>query len=261
VRAARSRAPRGSPRDRDLALDVALAAHEQVVVRGIGARAADRAGREGTKLGVAQPAVAQHPQQRVIALAHQRALVGRADEVAVLHRGQRLRRPEAMRRHPHRGRVLLEPELREQRTQHRQVHVPRRRRRRPPAAAAMALLLAAVGGDRVGRHVGDDGRAAELVAQRVAEARVDRAVLPRARGARRAAGDEVADGVEVRLEQLLASGQRRRQPRGRDRREQLDVQREGAAICEVGHLGCRKPGGSDGARSGGAWGRAHLMVV
>jgi len=131
----------------------------------------------------------QSPRERVIALADERALVGRADEVAVLHHRQRLRRPEAMGR--------------------------------PAAAAAVAFLFAAVGGDRVGRHVGDDGRAAELVAQGVAEARVDRAVPARARGARRAAGDEVADGVEVR----------------------------------------RKPGGSDGLRSGGAWGRAERMVV
>ena len=32
-------------------------------------------------------------------------------------------------------------------------------------------------------------------------------------------------------------------------------------FCEVGHLGCRKPGGSDGSRSSSAWGRAHPMVV
>jgi len=125
----------------------------------------------------------------------------------------------------------------------------------------VAFLLAAVGRDRVRRHVGDDRWASELVAQGVAEAGVDRAVLPCARGARSAAGDKVADGVEVRVEQLLAGGQRRRQPTGRDRCEQLDVERDGGAICEVDHLGCRKPGGSDGVGAGGAWGRGSSMVV
>jgi len=197
----------------------------------------------------------------VITLAHERALVGRVDEVAVLHRGQRLRWPEAMRRHPHLGRVLLQTQLGQQRAQHRQVHAPGRRRRGPTAAAAVAFLFAAVGGDRVSGHVGDDWRPAELFSERVAEACVDRAVLPRARCPGRAAGDELADGVEVGIEQLLAGGQRRRQPPGRDRREQLDVERDGAAICEVAHLGCRKPGGSDDAWSGGAWGRGSRMVV
>ncbi|MCA1681294.1 MAG: hypothetical protein LC777_21290 [Actinobacteria bacterium] len=69
-----------------------------------------------------------------------------------------------MRGHAHRGRVRVEPELGQQRAQHRQVHPPCRRRRRATAAAAVVFLRAAVGRDRVGRHVGDDGRAAELVA-------------------------------------------------------------------------------------------------
>ena len=111
-----------------------------------------------------------------------------------------------------------------------------------------------------GGHVGDDGRSAELVTQRVAEARVDRAVLPGARRPRRPAGDELADGVEVGLQQLVAGGQRRRGPRWQ-RREQLDLGRDRGAIYEVGHLGCRKPGGPDGSGAGAAWGRGRRMVV
>jgi hypothetical protein len=58
-------------------------------------------------------------------------------------------------------------------------------------------------------------------------------------------------------EQLLTGRQGWRQPRRR--REQLDVQRRGGgAICEVGHLGGRKPDWPDGRRSSGAWaGEAH----
>ena len=61
--------------DRDLALDVALAPDEQVVVRAVGARPADRADRQRAQLGVSQPAVAHQPQQRVVALADQRAAI------------------------------------------------------------------------------------------------------------------------------------------------------------------------------------------
>ena len=45
--------------DWDLALDITLAAHEEVMVRAVGARAPDRARRERTQLCVAQPAVAK----------------------------------------------------------------------------------------------------------------------------------------------------------------------------------------------------------
>jgi hypothetical protein len=83
----------------------------------------------------------------------------------------------------------------------------------------MALLLAAVGGDRVRGHVGDGGRADELVSEGVPEARVDRSVLARAGGPDGSACDEVVDGVEVGVEQLVAGGQRRREPRARRRRE------------------------------------------
>jgi hypothetical protein len=90
------------------------------------------------------------------------------------------------------------------------------------------LELAAVGGDRVPGHVADDRRAAELLAQRVGEAGVDRAVLRGARRARGAAGDQLADRVEVRLEQLLAVGPRGGDEGDRRSRDQLgDVTRTG----------------------------------
>ena len=196
-------------------------------MRAVAARPADRADRQGAQLGVAQPAVAQQPQQRMIALADQRA--------AVRERGAgcRTRPPTASpaARHdataPARPRPRVEPELRQQRAEHRQMHAPRRRRRRAAATAAVALKRAAVGGDRVRGHVADHGRAAELVAQRVAEARVDRPVLARARRPGRARGDELADGVEVGLAAAArrpaalatassgAEGRRRRESRQR----------------------------------------------
>jgi hypothetical protein len=37
--------------------------------------------------------------------------------------------------------------------------------------------------------------------------------------------------------------------------------RDGGPICEVAHLGCHKPGPSDGERSGAAWARGRLMGV
>ena len=71
--------------DRDLALDVALAADEEVMVGAVGPRPADRLDGERAQLGVAQAAIAHHPQQRVVALAKRSAAVRRADQVAVLH--------------------------------------------------------------------------------------------------------------------------------------------------------------------------------
>jgi hypothetical protein len=62
--------------------------------------------------------------------------------------------------------------------------------------------------------------------------------------------------VEIGLQQLLAGGQRRRRAAGRGRQRRLEVERRGAGICEVVHHGCRKPCGSDGGRSGAAWGEA-----
>ncbi len=53
----------------DLALAAALAAHVQAVVAGVGARAAQIAGPQAAQLGRAQPAVAEHAQHRVVALA------------------------------------------------------------------------------------------------------------------------------------------------------------------------------------------------
>jgi hypothetical protein len=135
------------------------------------------------------------------------------------------------------GGVVVEAELGEQRAQHRDVHAPGRRRGGPAAAAAVLLELAAVGGDRVPGHVADDGRAAELLTQRVGEAGVDRAVLPGARRPRGAGGDQLADRVEVRLEQLLAgreSGGDEGERRGDDQLGDVD---ERGAICERGHLG------------------------
>ena len=79
--------------DGDLALAAALAVHVEPVVAGVRARTAQIAGPQAAQLGRAQPAVAEHPQQRVVALARDRAPVGDAQEVGVVGVGQRLRRP------------------------------------------------------------------------------------------------------------------------------------------------------------------------
>ena len=59
----RGRLDRGG--DRDLALDVALATNEELVVGAVGTWPADRPRGQAAQLGVAQPAVTQQPQKRV----------------------------------------------------------------------------------------------------------------------------------------------------------------------------------------------------
>ena len=51
--------------DRDLALDVALATNEELVLGAVGTWPADRPRGQAAQLGVAQPAVTQQPQKRV----------------------------------------------------------------------------------------------------------------------------------------------------------------------------------------------------
>jgi hypothetical protein len=142
-----------------------------------------------------------------------------------------------VRRHADVGGVVVEAELGEQRAEHRDVHAAGRGRGGSATAAAVLLKLAAVGGDRVPGHVADDRRPAELLAQRIGEARVDRAVLPRARRAGGAAGDQLADRVEVRLEQLLGGGQGGGDDGERRRGAELGDVDEDGAICERRHLG------------------------
>ena len=55
-----------------------------MMVRAVRAWPTDRARCQRAQLGVAQPTVAEQPQDRVIALADERSLVGSPDEVAVL---------------------------------------------------------------------------------------------------------------------------------------------------------------------------------
>ena len=122
----------------DLALAAALAAHVQAVVAGVGARAAQVPRAQAAQLGRAQPAVAEHPQQRVVALAGDRAPVGDAQQVGVVGVGERLGRPGLVARHAHALDRVLEAEVPGERPDHRQIHAHRRRRRRPAAAAAGA---------------------------------------------------------------------------------------------------------------------------
>ena len=145
---------------------------------GVGARAAQIAGPQAAQLGRAQPAVAEHAQQRVVALARDRAPVGDAQEVGVVGVGERLRRPGLVPRHPHAVDRLLEAEVAGERPDHRQIHAHGRRRRRPAAATTGRGQVPAVGGDHIGVEIADHGRAAELAGQPVAEGAEDRPVLP-----------------------------------------------------------------------------------
>ena len=102
---------------------------------GVGARAAQIPGAQAAQLGRAQPAVAEDAQQRVVALAGDRAPVGDAQEVGVVGVGERLRRPGLVPRDAHALDGLVQTELAGQRADHRQIHAHGRRRRRPAAAA------------------------------------------------------------------------------------------------------------------------------
>ncbi len=125
--------------DWDLALAAALAAHEQPVVPRVRPGTSEIPGAQAAQLGGAQPAVAQHPQQRVVALASQGAAVGDAQQVRVVAVGQRLRRPGLVTRHPHTVDLVLAPEIAGERpvieTYTREVAGAAGRPPRPPALA------------------------------------------------------------------------------------------------------------------------------
>jgi hypothetical protein len=185
--------------DRDLPLAAALAAHVEAVVTGVGARAAQVAGAQTAQLGGSQPAVAEHPQQRVIALARDRASIGKAQQVGVVGVGKRLRRPGLVPGHANALDRIFQTQITGQRTDHRQVHPHRCRRRWPPAAATTHGQVTAVRGDHVGAEIADDGRAAELSREPVAEGAKDRRVLAARARARGAGGDPVGLGEQVAL--------------------------------------------------------------
>ena len=120
--------------DRDLALAPALPADVEPVVAGVGARAAQVPRAQTAQLRRAQPAVTQDAEQRVVALAGDRAPVGDAQEVGVVGVGERLRRPGLVPGHAYAVDRLVQAELAGERADHRQIHAHGRRRRRAAAA-------------------------------------------------------------------------------------------------------------------------------
>ena len=198
--------------DGDLALTAALPAHVEAVVAGVGARAAQVPGAQAAQLGRAQPAVAQDAQQRVVALAGDRAPVGDAQEVGVVGVGQRLRRPGLVPGHAYGVDSLVQTELPGERADHRQIYAHGRRRRRAAAATTGRGQVPAIGGDDVGVEIANHWRAAQLAGQPVPEGAEDRPVLPPRTRRRRAGGDPLGLAEQVAL--LRA---RERQAAGRGR--------------------------------------------
>jgi hypothetical protein len=101
----------GRFRDRYFAFSAALAAHEQPQVPGVSARAAQVAGDEAAQLGRAQSAVAEHAQQRVVALAASRAPIPDAQHVLVFHLAQGFGRAGLVARHLHASGDVVAAEL------------------------------------------------------------------------------------------------------------------------------------------------------
>jgi hypothetical protein len=101
----------------DLALAPAFAAHEQAIVPGVGAGAAEITRAEAPQLGGAKPAVAEHSQQGVVAFAGQRAAVGDAQQVGVV--GERLGRAGLVARNSHTLHLILAAEVVGERPDHR----------------------------------------------------------------------------------------------------------------------------------------------
>ena len=194
--------------DGHLAFAAALATHIQAVVAGVGARAAQVAGPQATQLGRAQPAVAEHPQQGVVALARDRAPVRDTQQVGVVGVGQRLRRPGLVPRHADTRDRLLQTEVPRERPDHRQIHAHGRRRRRTAAAPAADGQVPAVGGDHVGVEIAHHGRSAELASQPVPEGTEDRPVLSPCAGCRRSGGDPV--GLAEQVARVEGRGRRQR---------------------------------------------------
>ena len=105
--------------------------------------------------------------------------------------------PGSCRGHAHVLDRLVQTEVPGKRTDHRQIHADRRRRRRPAAATTGGRQVPAVGGDHVGVEIADDGRAAELAGQPVAEGAEDRPVLPPRARRRRPGGDPLGLAEQV----------------------------------------------------------------
>ena len=209
----------------------------EAVVAGVCPWAAQRAGAQSPQLLVAQAAVAEDAQQRVVALAGLAAPVGDAQEVCVLDVGERLGRADAVRGRAHLARYRVEAQLGGQGAQHGQMHTPGGECHRPTAAPAVALERPRVAGDRVGGQVSHLGRAAELLEHRVAEAAIDRPVLAPRRRPGRARGDQLADAVEVGPEQLLPHAECGRYGALGGTRERGRRVFVCAAFSEGGHLG------------------------
>src|ERR1035441_5427297 len=96
-------------------------------------------GAEASQLGRAKPAIAEHPQQGVVAFAGKRAAVRDAQQVRVVDVGQRLWRTGIVARDPHALHLLLATEIVSQRpTIDRYTRMVAGAAGRPPRPPALA---------------------------------------------------------------------------------------------------------------------------
>jgi len=104
---------------RDLALTTALPVHEQPIVSGVCTGTAQITGAEPSQLGGAKPAVAEHPEEGVVAFAGQPAAVRDAQQVRVVDVGQRLGRTGLVPRDSHALHLVSAAEIVGERSDHR----------------------------------------------------------------------------------------------------------------------------------------------
>jgi hypothetical protein len=88
-------------------------------VPGVRAGTAQITGAEASQLGGAKPAVAEHPQQRVVTFAREAAAIGDAQQVGVVGVGQRLGRARLVPRDAHPLHLVLAAEITCERSDHR----------------------------------------------------------------------------------------------------------------------------------------------
>ena len=85
---------------------------------GVRTGTAEIARAEASELGGAKPAVAEHPQQGVVAFAGERAAIGDTEQVRVVGVGERLGRARLVPRDPHAVDLVLAAEVAGERSDH-----------------------------------------------------------------------------------------------------------------------------------------------
>ncbi len=191
---------------RDLTLAPTLTAHEQPEVSSVRARSAQILGTQTTQLGRAQPTVAQHPQQRIVALASKRPAISNPEQICVVGIRQGLRRPGLVAGSAHVGDRVITAKLASQRPDHRHIDPGSRWRCRSSAASSTFREIPPVGGDHIGVQITNHRRAPQLLAQPISERPVDRGVLPTRPRRGSSSGDPFGLAEEVALRKRALGG-------------------------------------------------------